>query len=171
MPRTASADAYQLEGPNVLLRPLVQSDVDQLVKWSNDPEIRRLIAETEPLTPKKARDLLKGIRTDPSRLWFMIIDKKTRRPVGECGLLRIFRPWKTADLTMIIAEKDHWGKGISGEAMRLLLVIAFRNLKLHRLSIGVLDFNKRALRFYKRFGFRAGKGTDIYRTAGTTTLS
>ena len=156
-----------LESPNVLLRAIMPSDAEYIVKWAADSEIRRLTAETEPLTLEKARDFIDMVRADESRLWFMIIDKKTQKPIGECGLLRIFRPWNTADLSMIIAEKSQWGKGAAGEAMRILLDIAFNSLRLHRLSIGVLDYNVRALRFYRRFGFREeGRQLDGYFSDG-----
>ncbi len=145
---------FHLESNKVILRGFVNSDTAHLLKWYNDPEILRLTAETEPLSQENARAFLKTIKTDKNRIWFMILDKATDKPIGECGLLRIFRPWKTADLTMVIGEKRYWGKGHSHDAMRLLLDFTFASLKLHRLSVGVLETNERAIRFYKRFGFR-----------------
>jgi len=154
---------FQFEGQKVILRGLAPTDLEHLIKWSKDPEIRRLTAETEPLTPETARQFLKTIKTDKNRIWFMILDKATLKPIGECGLLRIFKPWKTADLTMIIAEKGYWGKGASIEAMSLLVDFAFKDLALHRLAVGVVEFNTRAIEFYKKFGFREeGRQRDGY---------
>jgi len=158
---------FYLETPKVILRGLDLSDLDHLVKWSADPEIRHLTAETQPLTRKTAADFLKTVKTDQNRVWFMILDKATGKPIGECGLLKIFHPWKTADLTMIIGEKEFWGKGHSDEAMGLLLDFAFNSLKLHRLSVGVLETNERAIRFYERFGFKEeGRQRDGYLSNG-----
>ena len=39
-------------------------------------------------------------------------------------------------------------------AARLLVDRAFSGLGLHRLSVGVVDFNEGALRFWERLGFR-----------------
>ncbi len=146
-------DSPALESPKISLRTPVKSDIGSFVKWSNDPELRRLTAETAPMSDAEAKAFIDKVRNDADRRWFTIVDKKTGNPIGECGLLRIFRPWKTADLTMIIGEKDHWGKGYASEAMELLLDLAFKDLGLHRLAVGVLENNARAIRFYRRFGF------------------
>ena len=158
---------FHLASGKVILRGFVNSDIPHLIKWYNDPEILNLTAETEPLSQEKARAFLRTIKTDKNRIWFMILDNATKTPIGECGLLRIFRQWKTADLTMVIGEKRYWGKGHSHDAMRLLLDFAFTNLKLHRLSVGVLETNGRAIRFYKWFGFREeGRQLDGYLSDG-----
>jgi len=143
-----------LTGSKVVLRAPEPSDLPFLVTWSSDPEIRALTAETEPLTRRTAPGYLRTVRKDRNRLWYVIVDRETGRPVGECGLLRIFWPWKTADLTMIIGEKEYWGRGFADEAMGLLLELAFTDLGLHRLAVGVLETNGRALKFYSRHGFR-----------------
>jgi len=57
-------------------------------------------------------------------------------------------------MTIIIGEKDEWGKGYGTEAGRLLLDYAINQLGFHRVSIGVVGLNDRALRFWKKLGFR-----------------
>ncbi|MRR32139.1 N-acetyltransferase, partial [bacterium] len=94
------------------------------------------------------------IQDDPSRVWFIIEERETGAPIGECGLLRIFPAWRTTDLTMIIAEKSCQGKGFGTEAITLLMGYAFGMLAMHRISIGVVGFNTRALAFYEKMGFR-----------------
>ena len=76
------------------------------------------------------------------------------RVIGEAGLLRIFPPWRTTDLTLIIGEQDAWGRGYGTEAITLLLDYAFGCLNIHRVAVGVVGFNQRALRFYESVGFR-----------------
>jgi len=90
----------------------------------------------------------KELRADKNRMWFVIVLKRNDRVTGEAGLLRMFRPWRTTDMTIIIGEKDAWGKGYGTEAGHLLLNYAFERLSFHRVSIGVVGFNERALRFW-----------------------
>ena len=162
-----SNDSLALDGPKILLRAPAEADIGHFVKWSNDPELRRLTAETAPMSVAEAKAFIDKVRNDADRRWFIIVDKRTGNPIGECGLLRIFWPWKTADLTMIIGQKEFWGKGHSDEAMGFLLDLAFNSLKLHRLSVGVLETNERAIRFYKRFGFKEeGRQRDGYLSNG-----
>lgn len=66
----------------------------------------------------------------------------------------MFEPWKTTDLTMIIGEKDAWRKGYGSEAITILLDYTFEQLKFHRVALGVVGFNERAIGFYKNIGFK-----------------
>ncbi len=152
-----------LNGKRVYLRQLKEEDSPLIRKWLSDPEIMRLIGSVKPMSQADAEDYIKSIRNDVSRLWFIIALKKNNRAIGEAGLLRIFPPWHTADMTVIVGEKDTWGRGYGTEAGRLLMEYAFTDLKLHRLAIGVVGFNSRALHFWENLGFkREGIHRDGY---------
>ena len=77
------------------------------------------------------------------------------RLFGECGLLRIFPAWRTTDLSISLGDKDAWGKGYGIDAILLLMDYAFGYLNMHRVAIGVVGSNQRALRFYEKAGFTA----------------
>lgn len=60
-------------------------------------------------------------------------------------------------------RRHAWGKGYGTEAGHLLLDYAFERLGFHRISIGVVGFNERALRFWQNLGFkREGVQRDGY---------
>jgi diamine N-acetyltransferase len=152
-----------LSGNKVYLRPMEKSDLPLLRKWTNDPEIRELIAEVSPTSSQGMEEYLERIRKDTSRVWFVIVLKRNDRVIGECGLLRMFHPWRTSDLSIFIGDKKAWGKGYGTEALRLLLDYAFGHLNFHRLSFGVVGSNRRAVRFYEKAGFkREGIQRDGY---------
>jgi RimJ/RimL family protein N-acetyltransferase len=96
----------------------------------------------------------KDLLADQDRVWFAIVLKKRNLVIGEAGLLRMFRPFRSTDMTIIIGEKDERGKGYGTEVGRLLLDYAFTQLGFHRISIGVVGFNKKALKFWKSLGFK-----------------
>jgi len=123
-------------------------------KWSSDAELRRMIGEVAPMSRAETEKWYKELLGDKDRLWFVIVLKEGDRVIGEAGLLRMFRPWRNTDMTIIIGERDAWGKGYGTEVGRLLLDYAFRRLGFHRISIGVVGFNKRALRFWESLGFK-----------------
>jgi RimJ/RimL family protein N-acetyltransferase len=50
-------------------------------------------------------------------------------------------------------DKAYWGQGYGGEAVELLLRIAFNGFNLHKVWPGCFDFNERGLRTYRRVGF------------------
>ncbi|MDD5263418.1 MAG: GNAT family protein [Candidatus Bipolaricaulis sp.] len=146
--------AVVLEGKRVRLRPLTWGDVLLIQQWSADPELQKLIGETGPMSDSDSRELFQKARDDESRLWFAIEIRATGAVIGEAGFLRIFSPWSTTDLSIIVGERSARGKGYGTEAIRLLLDHAFRELKLHRVAIGVVGFNEIALAFYEKVGFR-----------------
>ncbi len=143
-----------LIGPRVVLRPLERGDLDAIRKWANDPEIRRLTAETSPMSEAAAEEFLEKVRREKDRVWFVIVLRHNGRLIGEAGLLRMFPPWRTTDLSIILGDKDAWNRGYGTEAIRLLLDYAFGALNFHRVAVGVVGFNVRALRFYEKVGFR-----------------
>jgi diamine N-acetyltransferase len=152
-----------LIGERIFLRPFRRDDLPFIQKWSNDAELRRLIGEVAPMSRAEIKKWYKDLLADKDRVWFAIVVKKGDRVIGEAGLLRMFRPWRNTDMTIIIGEKDEWGKGYGTEVGHLLLHYAFRQLGFHRISIGVVGFNKRALKFWERLGFkREGVERDEY---------
>jgi len=136
------------------LRPFGKDDLQYIQKWSNDAELRRLIGEVAPMGRAETEKWYRELLADKDRIWFVIVLKRGGRVIGEAGLLRMFRPWRNTDMTIIIGEKDAWRKGYGTEVGHLLLDYAFRRLGFHRISIGVVGFNKRALKFWESLSFK-----------------
>ena len=151
---TINPDFPFIMGEKVYLRPICKDDLPTLLRWSNDHETRKLIGEVFPMDPSENEKWVENVRNDKNRVWFMVALKENNRVIGEAGLLRMFHPWRTTDLTMIIGEEEARGKGYGSEAIKLLLDYAFGNLNFHRVSIGVVGFNKKAIEFYKKAGFK-----------------
>lgn len=141
-------------GKNLYLRPYRKEDLELTFKWMNDEEILSLVGEVNPWSKKDLAGFYEKVKNEKDRVWFSIVLKKEDRVIGETGLLRVFWPWKTTDLTIEINEKDVWNRGYGTEAINLVLTWAFNTLGFHRISIGVVGFNERALHFYEKNGFR-----------------
>ena len=115
------------------------------------------------MSKAEAEAFYERVRNDEHRVWFIVALQENDRPIGEAGLLRMFPAWRTTDLTIILGEKDAWGQGYGTDAIHLLLDYAFGYLSFHRVAIGVVGFNERALRFYEKVGFkREGIQRDGY---------
>jgi RimJ/RimL family protein N-acetyltransferase len=143
-----------LTGRRVYLRPFGRDDLQHIQKWWSDAELRKLIGEVAPMSRAETEKWYRELLVDKDRIWFVAVLKKSDRVIGEAGLLRMFRPWRSTDMTIIIGEKDAWGKGYGTEIGHLLLDYAFRRLGFHRISIGVVGFNERALKFWQSLGFK-----------------
>jgi RimJ/RimL family protein N-acetyltransferase len=161
--KVKTVERKPLVGERILLRPFSKRDLPHIQRWSADAELRKLIGEVAPMSEAEGERFYKELRADKDRVWFVIVLKRNGRVIGEAGLLRMFRPWRNTDMTIIIGEKDAWGKGYGTEAGHLLLDYAFNRLGFHRISIGVVGFNKRALRFWESLGFeKEGVERDEY---------
>lgn len=152
-----------LVGEKIYLRPTTKEDLVHIQECLNDSETRKLIGEVTPMNELGLEEYYERICKDENRIWFSIVLKEDNKVIGETGLLRMFHFWRNTDLSIIIGEKDGRGKGYGTEAILLLLDYAFGYLNFHRVSIGVVGFNNKALKFYEKIGFkREGIQRDGY---------
>lgn len=141
-----------LRGKRVYLRPFTEEDTGFFDIWYNDPLTRAKIAA--PYPTMAAQSLQSVQRSGHDCVWLAIVTCDDHEVIGEIGLLRMFPAWQTSDLTIIIPQDKHQGKGYGTEAIHLLMDYAFGDLGFHRLAIGVVGFNTEALHFYEKNGFR-----------------
>jgi RimJ/RimL family protein N-acetyltransferase len=100
-----------LTSQHVTLKPLTEADMPYFVKWYSDPEIMRLTGDVEPMTQETYAQWYRNTCSDANKVWFTIVVKDTEQVIGDAGLLRMFRPWQTTDMSVVIGEKDLWGQG------------------------------------------------------------
>jgi RimJ/RimL family protein N-acetyltransferase len=154
MTRENMLEQESLIGRRVSLRPFRKDNLPFVQKWYDDPETRKLVGEVAPMSRSEAEEFFRQLCADETRKWFAVVLKRGNRVIGEAGLLRMFRPWRCTDMTILVGEKDAWGKGYGTDAGHLLLDYAFVHLGFHKVSIGVVGFNERALRFWRSLGFK-----------------
>lgn len=143
-----------LRGNKVTLRPLAREDLALIRQWCNDPELRGLTGSVTPVGEPDDDKFFAKVYNSEDRVWFSVWSLEDNKMIGEAGLLRMFPTWRTTDMTIIIGDKEAWGKGYGPEIAELLLDYAFGYLNFHRVSIGVVGFNTRALKFWEKAGFR-----------------
>jgi RimJ/RimL family protein N-acetyltransferase len=73
--------------------------------------------------------------------------------IGHVRLDRVDLRDRRASLAIGIDDSTQLGRGLGSEAIALVLGYAFNVLKLHRISVRVVDYNLRAIRAYQKCGF------------------
>jgi RimJ/RimL family protein N-acetyltransferase len=144
-----------LHGKTVRLRAIERSDIPAFVLWLNDPERRRGLLVTDPMS--HAREEVWFERQLASEDRVLAIEVETDSGwthVGNVALVKVNWKDRTGSVAIMIGEKAHEGRGLAADAMRTLVRHAFGELNLHRLELEVFDFNERAIRCYERCGFR-----------------
>ncbi len=136
----------------IRLRKLSDKDIPGMMEWMHDPEINRWFRfDAEIMTEERAKEFIAGSFTGKNR-HYAIVDESDEY-LGTISLEEIDEENKHA-LYAISTRKCAWGSGAAFTATRMLLDIAFHELKLERVYLNVLADNIRAKRFYEKAGFR-----------------
>lgn len=156
-----------LEGKRIFLRTLQKSDLPELIELMDDRDTLVLTGSVFPNTEKEMEDFYERCQSTDSRVWFVIVDKEENRIIGETGFLRIFMHWRATDFTLEIWDKRYWGKGYGKEVAALMFDYGFDYLNFHRMAIGVVEKNDRAIKFWKSIGFKEeGRQIDGFFSEG-----
>lgn len=141
-----------LQGERVRLRALERGDLPTIVRWFNDPEVRRRLARVEPMSLAEEERWFDALLRATTEVVFGIVDGEGVL-VGTCGLHRIDWRNRAAALGIVIADVAHRGRGLGSDTVRALLHHGFANLGLHRVELEVLADNRPAIRCYAGLGF------------------
>ncbi|HEY3315563.1 MAG TPA: GNAT family N-acetyltransferase [Bacillota bacterium] len=141
-------------GSGITLRPVTLADLDCFKTWWAEPEANRLdsgVAREAPgghFLDEIGRLIIGG----GLPTWRMV-EAEGAGPVGYALYRGYDRVGKSAEMAIRIGL-EHWGKGYGTAATRLLLDYLFETLRVRRVWLEVVDFNERAIRMYRKVGFR-----------------
>ncbi|MFX0076788.1 MAG: GNAT family N-acetyltransferase [Candidatus Hermodarchaeota archaeon] len=127
-----------------------------LCKWNNAPNVRHYARNMWPIT---LEDVKKWFDPPEDRhlrnfVVFTIYHKEDERPIGNVGFGRINWVSKNANIFGTIGEPEYWGRGLIGEASKLLIRYGFTELNFHKIYAGVFSPNGRSLRAAEKLGFK-----------------
>ncbi len=130
----------------MVLRPVSAGDRPLLQRWLGDRELRKCTG--------RRLSILSGVRAlpSPTDAQFLVLLREGERAIGLCGLFGISDDG-TAEVGIVLGERDTWGRGYGPEALRLLLDHAYGDLALSQVSLCVHAANTRAIRAYEKVGF------------------
>jgi RimJ/RimL family protein N-acetyltransferase len=74
--------------------------------------------------------------------------------IGHISIREVSWTHGDAWIGMVIGDRENWNRGYGTDALRLALRYAFDELNLHRVTLGVYAYNRRAIHIYEKLGFR-----------------
>ena len=165
---TTTTQRPVLSDGTVRLRPPKRQDVTARLKLGNAPEIHHMFgadpAQVPEITRAHAEKWLHAQEIEPLA-W--VIEHR-RRMIGALRLHSLDHHDCSASLAIGILDPKLLGKGLGTRALRLLTRHAFDVLSLHRLTLRVVAYNKRAIAAHKKVGFvEEGREREAARV-GTT---
>ena len=143
-----------LEGQLVRLRALERSDLENAYKWINDGEVTQYLMARYPYSHADEEKWLAEADTGNCYADLRLaIETNDGVHIGNCGLHRGRPEDRTAELGIMIGDKSYWSNGYGTDAMLTLLRFAFHQMNLHKVALGVFEFNERAQACYRKCGF------------------
>ena len=145
-----------LEGTKVRLRSYTKADLPKAREYLNDPEVgaglRRGIRF--PFRPEDEEKFYDSIDPNSTKGYSFAIEcKESGQYLGGCGMHDIDSKNRMATVGIFLG-KEHVGKGYGTDAMQVLVDFCFNEINLNRVKLNVFAFNKRAIRCYRKTGFK-----------------
>jgi len=151
VPDDAFRDRPVLHGEHVRLEPLGPAVLEDYLRALDDPEVRRLTGSHATHDRSAVERWLATRGEHADRADWAVVRASDGAFLGE-AVLNDLDPDNGSCNFRILLAGPHQGRGYGTEATRLAVGHAFAR-GLHRVSLGVFDFNPRARRVYEKCGF------------------
>src|SRR5215212_654420 len=140
-----------LRGERVTLRAVERRDLERLWLFWNDLEVELAGGgdPPQPLSLQRLRERFDREAREGTQDKIDFIIEAGEECIGECGLFHIDLAARHCELGITIGERECWGCGYGGEAVKWVLDYAFRVRNLGGVGLGVQGGSGRAMRAYR----------------------
>lgn len=155
MPNKNSRDHF-IEGDRIYLRNVRLDDVNENYgRWMNDPSVNQFL-ETRyiPRSLDNIRSYVQNMDGKTDEIFLAICLKKGDAHIGNIKLGPINWVHRFGDISLLIGEKEQWGKGYARESISALVCFAFDVLNLNKLHAGCYASNHGSKKAFLKAGFK-----------------
>jgi len=145
-----------LKGDVVGLRAIERDDLPQLLEWRNRPEYRQYFREYRELNSEnQSMWFEKTVLGDRNTIMFAIVELKTQRLLGACGLCYIDWVNRNADFSIYIGADNLYIDDVYAvDAAKMLMNYGFSEVGLHRIWAEIYDFDAPKQKLFSLLAFR-----------------
>lgn len=136
----------------VSIRPAGPADLDFVVELVNCEEVEPFLGLRRARDRTSIRAEIERMQAEPDAFGRLIIEADGER-AGLLGYKCVNPIHRIAEIEALAVHPDFRGRGIAGEAVRLLQRLLIFELGYHRLELECYSFNERAIRHAERAGF------------------
>lgn len=145
---------YFLEGEKIYLRAFIRSDIPIWFDWFNDPLVTEHMNKGAfPNTETAQEEYFQYLSKSKNDIQLAIVLKKDDLLTGIVGIHKIDWIHRRGDISIVIGNREFWGKGIASEAIALITEHAFMKLNLNKLTAGVWSSNIFSKKAFEKNGF------------------
>lgn len=141
-------------GNSTYLIPIQEKDTPFIVKWRNKDFVRNMFIQQDLLTADIHQKWLETMVNTHKVEQFIIYTKKENKAIGTIFLKNIDKVNGTAEYGNFIGEEEYLGKGYGTDAGKTIVQYALNKLNLRHIYLRVLKKNERAIRAYRKIGFK-----------------
>jgi ribosomal-protein-alanine N-acetyltransferase len=155
MPKIAQPE--KIKGTEILLRKIKLSDAKTTYEYFKDPDITKwlLFRPTKKFSLQHQEDFIKKSleKIKQKKIYlFGISLLDSKNIIGIISIEKINWNALHGQIGYWLA-KEHWGKGLTPKAVKLILEFAFKKIKLHRVYGAVFEENLKSQRVLEKSGF------------------
>ena len=141
-----------LESKRLVLKPLSREFLSQkYVDWLNDSDVNKYLESGGDYNLSKLDLYLKDVENKKILFWAINVNNIH---IGNIKIDPICFKHHNAEYGIMMGNKKEWGKGYAKEASNLVISYCFEQLKLHKITLGVIEDNLSAVNLYKKLNFK-----------------
>lgn len=130
---------------------LNDEEVEMVRRWRNHTDIRKWMYTDHEINIEEHKNFIENLKRDNRNFYYLVY--LADKPIGVFSLNRV--DWRNGNAYIgVYANPEEKTKGAGDVLSRSLLFVAFTLIGLHTLKLEVIEDNERAIKFYKRMGFK-----------------
>jgi [ribosomal protein S5]-alanine N-acetyltransferase len=142
-----------IKSKNLLLREIRETDKKERCKYGNDPYVMQMFGYDNKNNEMSDLEVEEWFSYMQSTDYGWIVEKDSQI-IGQARLNRLDEIDKNAAYSIGFFSTEFCGKGLGVEITNLVLKFGFEQLKLHKVYLRVLEYNKNAVKCYQKCGFK-----------------
>lgn len=152
---------FQLTTDRLILTAHTASDTEKMNRWENDTELLYLSdhqpdgRQPEGLEATRS-NIERAMRAaaDAAIIRYAIRKRERDEFIGYGIIAHIDRHNRQCRLSVVIGEKQEWGKGLASEVLRAVIDYCFTTLGMNRIGAEIYAVNERSIRLFEHLGFK-----------------
>ncbi|MCH5721323.1 GNAT family N-acetyltransferase [Niabella hibiscisoli] len=146
--------ASQLLAGNILLRPIIASDLEHVYRGLSHPDVIRYYGVSYQTLEETMvqMDWYKQLEEEGSGVWWAISSPDGSVFYGACGFNNLSEIHQKAEIGFWLLP-DYWGRGIIPSSARLICDHAFSEMGIHRIEAVVETANNSCMQVMQKLNF------------------
>lgn len=143
-----------LESERLLCKKLTTAECTmRYVDWMNDPLVYQFLESGGDYTLQRLSDFLTNVEVKQDMLFWAIYLKQGEKHIGNIKIDPVNWRHGIGEYGILMGDRTEWGKGYAKEVSHLILEYCFQQLRLRKITLGVVSNNESAVKLYHNLGF------------------